>query len=141
MYSIYLWSELSSIVLTADEVESILKILPVAKATGPNGLSNRILRELSRELSYPYCSLFNQSLSTSHVPWSYKEANLSPVVLFLRKVIYPMFQITDLSPFSIQRIKLSKDLFSNTCIIIFATTTFSLLFNLALSQKILLLIS
>ena len=72
-------SELSSIVLTADEVESILKILPVGKATGPNGLSNRILRELSRELSYPYCSLFNQSLSTGHVPRSYKEANVSPV--------------------------------------------------------------
>ena len=72
-------SELSRIVLTADEVESILKILPVGKATGPNGLSNRILRELSRELSYPYCSLFNQSLSTGHVPRSFKEANVSPV--------------------------------------------------------------
>ena len=36
-------SELNNIVLTTDEVDSVLKILPVGKATGPNGLSNRIL--------------------------------------------------------------------------------------------------
>ena len=72
-------SELNSIVLTTDEVDSVLKILPVGKATGPNGLSNRILRELSHELSIPYCSLFNQSLDTGNVPCSYKEANVCPV--------------------------------------------------------------
>ncbi|MCG7879453.1 MAG: reverse transcriptase domain-containing protein [Candidatus Thiodiazotropha taylori] len=72
-------TELSTIVLTIAEVESVLKILPVGKATGPNGLSNRILRELSQELSYPYCSLFNQSLRTGSVPSSYKQANVCPV--------------------------------------------------------------
>ena len=72
-------SELYTIVLTTDEVESVLKILPVGKATGPNGLSKRILRELSHELSNPYCSLFNQSLDTGDVPSSYKEANVCPV--------------------------------------------------------------
>ena len=72
-------SELNTIVLTTDKDESVLKILPVGKATGPNGLSNRILRELSDEISSPYCSLFNQSLDTGDVPSSYKEANLCPV--------------------------------------------------------------
>ena len=72
-------SDLNSIILTTDEVESVLKILPVGKATGPNGLSNRILRELSQELSTPYCSLYNQSLRTGLVPSSYKEANVCPV--------------------------------------------------------------
>ena len=72
-------SELKSIALTTDEVESVLKIVPVGKASGPNGLSNRILRELSHELSIPYCSLFNQSLNTGSVPNSYKEANVCPV--------------------------------------------------------------
>ena len=61
------------------EVESVLKSLPVAKATGPDGLSNRILRELSKELSVPYCFLFNESLSVGIVPSSYKEANVCPV--------------------------------------------------------------
>ena len=72
-------SELKSIALTTDEVESVLKIDPVGKASGPNGLSNRIIRELSHELSIPYCSLFNQSLNTGSVSSPYKEANFCPV--------------------------------------------------------------
>ena len=55
-------TSLNSIVLSPLEVESILKTLRVAEASGPNGVSNRLLRELSKELSTPYCSLFNQSL-------------------------------------------------------------------------------
>ena len=70
---------LSNIVLSPFEVESVLKSLPVAKASGPDGLSNRVLRELSKELSVPYCSLFNQSLRVGTVPISYKEANVCPV--------------------------------------------------------------
>ena len=57
----------------------MLKTLPVAKAADPDGLSNRVLRELSKELSVPYCSLFNQSLRMGIVPSSYKEANVCPI--------------------------------------------------------------
>ena len=57
-------SELTNIVLTPLEVESFLKTLTVGKASGPNGLSNRVLKELSVQLSVPFCSLFNQSLQT-----------------------------------------------------------------------------
>ena len=57
-------SELTNIVLTPLEVESVLKTLTVGKASGPNGLSNRVLKELSVQLSIPFCSLFNQSLQT-----------------------------------------------------------------------------
>ena len=70
---------LNSIVLSPLEVESVLKTLPAAKASGPNGLSNRLLRELSKELSTPYCSLFNQSLREGKVPSLYKEANVCPI--------------------------------------------------------------
>ena len=76
---IHLHSELTSIVLTPLEVKSILKYLPIGKASGPNGLSNRILRELASEVSIPYCCLFNQSLSTGIVPTQYKEANVCPI--------------------------------------------------------------
>ena len=57
------------------EVESVFKTLVTGKA-GPNGLGNRILRELSTELSSPFCCLFNQSLRTSTFPVSYNEANV-----------------------------------------------------------------
>ena len=61
------------------EVESVFKTFVTGKAAGPNGLGNRILRELSTELSSPFCCLYNQSLRTSTFPVSYKEANVCPV--------------------------------------------------------------
>ena len=61
------------------EVQSVLKTLKVGKASCPDGLSDRILKELSRELSLPYCSLFNQSLHMGIFPSLYKDANVSPV--------------------------------------------------------------
>ena len=60
--------ELSNIVDTCDEVESVLKALPIGKATGPDGINYCILRELAHELSPPLCSLFNQSLILGIVP-------------------------------------------------------------------------
>ena len=65
--------------LSEFEVESVIKTLVIGKASGPNGLSNRILRELSSELAIPFCSLFNQSLRSGTFPGSYKEANVCPV--------------------------------------------------------------
>ena len=72
-------THLQNIVLTPTEVELVLETLSIGKASGPNGLNNRIIRALSYELSYPFCSLFNQSLQTGVVPTSYKEANVCPV--------------------------------------------------------------
>ena len=45
------------------EVESILKSLKYGKASGPNGLNNCVLNELSIEQLSPFRSLFNQSLN------------------------------------------------------------------------------
>lgn len=42
-----LTSELDSLVLTSDEIVSILKSLPLGKAAGPDGVSNRTLKELA----------------------------------------------------------------------------------------------
>ena len=72
-------THLQNIVLNPSEVELVLETLSIGKASGPNELNNRIIRALSHELSYPFCSLFNQSLQTGVVPTSYKEANVCPV--------------------------------------------------------------
>ena len=60
--------QLSALVITPDEVESVLKSFPVDKAAGPDGISNRILRELSVELSFPFCRLFSHSLQSGVFP-------------------------------------------------------------------------
>ena len=56
-----------------------MKLLPIGKASGPDGLSNRLLRELSNELAKPYQYLFYQSIRIGTVPSSYKEADVNPV--------------------------------------------------------------
>ena len=61
-------SELDSLVLDPEEVLSILKSLPVDKAVGPDGVSNRILKELADQIGEPLTCLFNQSLAKSLVP-------------------------------------------------------------------------
>ena len=59
--------------------KEILKTLKTDKTSGPNGLSNRILKELSHELSSPLCSLFNKSLSLGNFPSPFKDANVTHV--------------------------------------------------------------
>ena len=61
-------SELSNFTLIPTEIEAILKSLPLGKATGPDGIHNRVLRELATELSIPLTSLFSQSLRTGIFP-------------------------------------------------------------------------
>ena len=56
-----------------------MKSLPVCKAVGPDGISNRVLKELSREISSALCGVFYQSLHTCIVPDSFKQAYVSPV--------------------------------------------------------------
>ena len=50
------------------EIESVLKSLKTGKATRPDGINNRILRELSKELAVPFCSFFHQCIETGVFP-------------------------------------------------------------------------
>lgn len=70
---------LENIVLTPDEVKDTLQSLKLGKASGPDGINNRVLKELAFELASPLCRLFNFSLSNSAVPTSWKEANVTPI--------------------------------------------------------------
>ena len=72
-------NNLNSILTSPLEVESILKSLQLGKATGPDAINNRILRELASPLSLPLSDLFNYSLSTGKVPLIWKEANVTPI--------------------------------------------------------------
>jgi hypothetical protein len=56
---------LRQILITEKEVEDILKIVDSSKATGPDCINPRLLREAAPILKYPLCKLFNISLSLS----------------------------------------------------------------------------
>jgi hypothetical protein len=70
---------LQQVIITPTDVHDVLKNLNVSKASGPSGINNRILRELSVELSIPLSELFNTSLSIGHFPELWKQANVSPL--------------------------------------------------------------
>ena len=72
-------SELDSLALDPEEVLSILKSLPVGKAVGPDGVSNRILKELADQIGEPLTCLFNQSLAKGLVPEGWKKSHVSPI--------------------------------------------------------------
>ncbi|CAC5388242.1 unnamed protein product [Mytilus coruscus] len=55
--------DISYIELTVTEVEDILKIVNPTKASGPDLINPKLLKEASSVLKYPLCELFNLSLN------------------------------------------------------------------------------
>jgi hypothetical protein len=72
-------SRIEVIKTTREEVLKILKGLDTGKASGPDGVSNRLLKETSLAISEPLSILFNKSFELGKVPKIWKEANLSPI--------------------------------------------------------------
>ena len=72
-------NNLNSISSSPPEVESILKSLQLSKATGPDAINNRILRELATPLYIPLSDLFNFSLAIGKVTLMWKEENATPI--------------------------------------------------------------
>ena len=72
-------STLDSIIVTPEEVSTVLLSLPLGKSAGPDGINNRILREVAKEFSPALCLFFNTSLRLGEVPGAFKEAHVTPV--------------------------------------------------------------
>ncbi|CAH1257307.1 Hypp1814 [Branchiostoma lanceolatum] len=71
--------DLSTIVLSVDEVQEVLRGLHPNKAPGPDGIPNRLLKEAAPVISTSLCNLFNLSLSSSQLPAEWKQCNVTPV--------------------------------------------------------------
>ena len=67
--------------ITASEAEvlDLLKSLDPQKATGPDGISSRLLKEAGASIVSPLTKLINLSLSSSKVPSLWKKANIIPI--------------------------------------------------------------
>ena len=72
-------SSLSNLVIIPTEVESVLKSLLLGKAVGSDNINNPTLRELAHELSFPKCSLHNQSLPLGKYPDIWKDPFVCPI--------------------------------------------------------------
>ena len=70
---------LDSIVLSCQDVKDALLHLNVTKASGPDLISPRLLREGGDILALPYSIIFSRSLDQGYLPSSWKEANVTPI--------------------------------------------------------------
>ena len=70
---------LDSIHVMPSEVLDVLKTLKIGKASGPDGINNRVLIETDGQLAPQFCDLYNYSLNTCSVPASWKISNIPHV--------------------------------------------------------------
>ena len=78
-------NRISSITCTSDEVASLIELLNPNKATGPDGISNKMLKAVSKEIAVPLSILFNRSFREGKFGEIYKYSNVIP---------YPKREIT-----------------------------------------------
>ena len=65
--------------ITCQGVENLLTKLDPSKATGPDGISPKILKTLAKETAPILTTIFRHSLQTGCVPTQWKKANVTPV--------------------------------------------------------------
>ena len=65
--------------ITKTGVEKILEQLDPSKAAGPDGITTRILRTLSKEVAPILTMIFQHSLKTGQVPTQWKKANVTAI--------------------------------------------------------------
>jgi hypothetical protein len=70
---------LPDIEISETDVEDVLSILNPSKASGPDLINPRLLKEAVHQLKCPLCKLFNLSLSIGVLPSDWKKANVTPV--------------------------------------------------------------
>ena len=88
---IHVAQELRSLILTLAEIEVILKLLPIGKASGPDSISNQTIRELATELLYPIflISLYKWELSLILGNYQMCYISLKQAIIHL----YPIFSL------------------------------------------------
>ena len=65
--------------ITQKGFEKLLMNLKPNKATGPDSLSPRILKELSSQIVPILTKIFQMSLETGEIPEDWRKANVSPI--------------------------------------------------------------
>ena len=70
---------LEFIIISSQDIKDVLQHLNAYKASGPDLMSPRLLKEGANILALPYSIVFNRSLDQGYFQNSWKEANVSPI--------------------------------------------------------------
>ena len=72
-------NKLTSIVCTAEEIQSLIKKLNPNKANGPDGISNKMSKPVAKEVSVPLSILFNRSFREGRFADIWKHSHVIPL--------------------------------------------------------------
>ena len=70
---------IAPLVISVNGVQKLLDKLNIKKASGPDNICCRILRELSAELAPVLTSIYNQSLESGEIPTDWSQALVAPI--------------------------------------------------------------
>ena len=70
---------ITELALSVEEVQAVLGSLDSTKATGPDGIPARLLKETASVISPSLCKLYNKSLDQGIFPQDWKLANIVPI--------------------------------------------------------------
>ena len=73
------YNTLNYVNITQNEVPKAIKSLDINKASGPDLINPKLLKEGMNQLVYPFTKLFNLSLSLKIYPESWKKTNVSAI--------------------------------------------------------------
>jgi hypothetical protein len=68
-----------TIIIRPEGVEKLLNQLNPSKASGPDGIPNRILKECSKQLTPGLASIYQKSINTGSLPSDWLNANISSI--------------------------------------------------------------
>ena len=71
--------EIPQIEVSVDEVKERLSELDTTKASGPEKIPARLLKECSEQIAPTLCSLFIHSLNKGKIPREWKSADVTPI--------------------------------------------------------------
>ena len=71
--------KLDSISCPAEDIYHLLTTIKIKTACSADGMSSIMLRNTASSISLFLCKLFNDSLSTDHVPSDWKVSNIFPI--------------------------------------------------------------
>jgi len=70
---------LTDIEVSLENIVDIIKTVDPNKSSGPDGISHRMLKLVANKIEIPLSILFNESLTTSVFPDSWKLAHVIPI--------------------------------------------------------------
>ena len=87
---------MTDLIFSEAEVSCVLRSLDSSKATGPDGIPARLLKETADVITHSLCELFNRSVLTGTMAEEWKVANIVPCT---RKGTKSVLRTIVLSPY------------------------------------------